>query len=346
MNNQITIPDIKAEMLGKLTAYQQLQQTITGAVKELQAITQTPVTVEGRNQAHSMASEANRAIKRLGDARLELTRPLDSYKATITSHEKETIAPLLEEISRVGKLVKEYDDEVARQQEIERQRIEAERLARIEAERKEQERILKVQTYLVNWGDGWLKFISQASEADLNSQKKPGIAPEQYAPHQQLAIDTAQSIALAWDNRLAFLAQQRQIDELKQSNDAVQAEQAAQAAAQLEEQKRLDAEKAEQDRIRREQEAEKLRLQEESEARQRDLIARQAEEKRLKEMAAAKMRGVTSGIASWEITDISQVPLQLLKITIVKTEVKKWLKDHDSIPGMRIEFEDKLILNG
>ena len=119
----------------------------------------------------------------------------------------------------------------------------------------------------------------------------------------------------------------------------IQAKQAAERAKIEAEQRRIESEK-------RKAAEENARIEAETRRKLAEKAEREAEEARIAELTKKRLKGLTQGIESWEIIDLNKVPIHLLRIELNLPEVKKYLKENETVPGLEIQFKNKLVLNG
>lgn len=341
---------VSKEIRAALTNFQAVEPAIEATIKGLTSIPEKFETKEDRDRAWKAASEAQKVIKEYGNARLELTRPIDDFKKAIMVYEKDKVADLESTLNRIKSAIRAFDDEqeVIRQREL--ARIEAERRAREEAERRERERQEAIRSKISEYESRGMREISNSSLASLRTYLVPSVNEDEFQEFTSVAIEAQQRLINERKIRLEFLEAQAKLEEEKRKAEEANAAEAAKLAEmqrkQAEERAKLEAEQRRLEEEKRRAAEESRRLEEESRRRAAEIAAREAEAARIKELEKQRLKGISQGIDSWEITDLHKVPSHLLRIELNIPEVKKYLKENDSVPGLKIEFKTKLILNG
>ncbi len=303
-------------------------------------------TKEDRDALYKAASEAQKLVKSYADARLDLTRPIDDLKKAVMAHEKEQVAELETAISSAKALILAYDQEQERIRQAELARLEAERKAREEAERKERQRVEDLRRNFENWKLEQETKINRASIAELEALKEVTMPEFQELRFQ--AIQFAGNLLNVAAERLAYLREQARL----------QAEAEAAALANREEAARLAEMQRKQAEERAELEAEQRRIQEEARkaaemqerlraelaAAETERARREEEDRLRKELEDARIKGITQGVESFEITDLCLVPPHLLRIDLNIPELKKYLKDNETVPGLVLKFKNNITL--
>lgn len=341
--------NLSTEIKAALSKFQEIEPTIETAVEFIKGLPKEITDEEQYELARKAASKAGKVLKSYSAARLEMTRPIDEFKKGVMSYEKEKSSDLEAAISSLKSSMLKYSQEQERIKQEELARIEAERLAREKAERAKQERESKIRYSISSFESQNMSIISGSNLESLKTYVVPEVTEAEYFEFLPAAKEARERLESERKTRLDFLISQEKLEAERKKAEAenakeaaklaeIQAKQAAERAAIEAEQRRIESEN-------RKAAEENARIEAEIKRKLAEKAEREAEEARIAELTKKRLKGLTQGIESWEIIELTRVPIHLLRIELNLPEVKRYLKENESVPGMEIQFKNNLVLN-